>query len=115
MPRLQFVSRNSIRALGFPTIRAARASLYRRAKLLYDFETESGPVAIAQAALLLSFWSPAANAGGAKNPNSAWLSTAIQQAKSADAHNYAAFPAGKLQNILKPVTRNLFLPPFRNG
>ncbi|CAK7205209.1 hypothetical protein SEUCBS139899_007975 [Sporothrix eucalyptigena] len=83
-----FVSRNSIRALGFPTIRLARAALYRRAKLLYDFETESSPAAIAQAALLLSFWSPSTNSG-TKNPNTAWLCTAIQQAKLAEANHYA--------------------------
>ncbi|CAK7215769.1 hypothetical protein SBRCBS47491_002596 [Sporothrix bragantina] len=83
-----FVSRNSIRALGFSTIRLARAALYRRAKLLYDFETESSPAAIAQAALLLSFWSPSTNSG-TKNPNTAWLCTAIQQAKLAEANHYA--------------------------
>ncbi len=85
---MQFVSRNSIRALGFPTIRIARAALYRRAKLLFDFETESSPAAIAQAALLLSFWSPSVNSG-TKNPNTAWLCTAVQQAKLAGAHHYA--------------------------
>ena len=83
-----FVSRNSICALGFPSIRLARAALYRRAKLLFDFETESSPAAIAQASLLLSYWSPSTNPG-TKNPNTGWLCTAIQQAKLAEAHHYA--------------------------
>ncbi|EPE06210.1 fungal transcriptional regulatory protein [Ophiostoma piceae UAMH 11346] len=83
-----FVSRNSIRALGFPSIRLARAALYRRAKLLFDFETESSPAAIAQASLLLSYWSPSTNPG-TKNPNTGWLCTAIQQAKLAEAHHYS--------------------------
>lgn len=83
-----FVSRNSIRALGFPSIRLARAALYRRAKLLFDFETESSPAAIAQASLLLSYWSPSTSPG-TKNPNTGWLCTAIQQAKLAEAHHYS--------------------------
>ncbi|ERS96854.1 hypothetical protein HMPREF1624_07063 [Sporothrix schenckii ATCC 58251] len=96
-----FVSRTSIRALGFPTIRLARAALYRRSKLLYDFETESSPAAIAQAALLLSFWSPSTNLG-TKNPNTAWLCTAIQQAKLAEANHYASLPPdSRRANALK--------------
>ena len=83
-----FVSKSTIKALGYPTIRAARASLYRRAKLLHDLETESSPLAIAQASLLLSFWSPSST----RKPNTAWLSLAIQHAKSAEAHHYAAMP-----------------------
>ncbi|KAH6885956.1 fungal-specific transcription factor domain-containing protein [Thelonectria olida] len=103
-----FVSRSSIKALGYPNIRAARAALYRRAKLLYDFESESSSLSIAQAALLLSFWSPSST----RNPNTSWLSLAIQHAKSAEAHHYAAMPVfsaathpmqHRKQNILKKV------------
>lgn len=101
-----FVSRTSIKALGFASIRAARASFYRRAKLLHDLDTESSPLAVAQAALLLSFWSPATT----KSPNTSWLSLAIQHAKSVEAHHYAAMPVfsstthplqHRKQNILK--------------
>ncbi|KAH7000026.1 fungal-specific transcription factor [Ilyonectria destructans] len=103
-----FVSRTTIKALGFPSIRVARATFYRRAKLLYDFESESSPLSIAQAALLLSFWAPSST----RNPNTSWLSLAIQQAKSAEAHHYAAMPVfsaithpmqHRKQNILKKV------------
>lgn len=101
-----FVSKVSIKALGYPNIRAARAALYRRAKLLYDLESESSPLAISQSALLLSFWSPTTT----RKPNTAWLSLAIQHAKSAEAHHYAAMPVfsasthplqRRKQNILK--------------
>lgn len=101
-----FVSKASINALGYPSIRAARASFYRRAKLLYDLETESSPLAISQTALLLSFWSPSST----RKANTSWLSLAIQHAKSAEAHHYAAMPVfsshthplqHRKQNILK--------------
>ncbi|KAL2755720.1 hypothetical protein ACRALDRAFT_1082152 [Sodiomyces alcalophilus JCM 7366] len=85
-----FVSRNSIKALGYTSIRTARAALYRRAKLLHDLDTELSPLAISQAALLLSFWSPPATPG-LRKPNAAWLSIAIQHAKTAEAHHYASF------------------------
>jgi hypothetical protein len=105
-----FVSRDSIKALGFPSIRAARAGLYRRAKLLYDFESESSPISIAQAALLLSYWSPPAHCQGqgTRKPNSNWLNIAIQHAKVAEAHNYPSIDTStaanvKRQNILKRI------------
>lgn len=103
-----FVSKATIKALGYPTIRAARSSFYRRAKLLHDLETESSPLAIAQAGLLLSFWSPSST----RKPNTSWLSLAIQHAKSAEAHHYAAMPVfsatthplqHRKQNILKRI------------
>ncbi|EEY17793.1 conserved hypothetical protein [Verticillium alfalfae VaMs.102] len=94
-----FVSRQSIKALGYPTIRAARASFYRRAKLLYDLETESSPLSIAQAALLLTHWSAPASHSFRK-PNTQWLAIAIQNAKTAEAHHYDAAPA-HIQNTLK--------------
>lgn len=83
-----FVSQSSIVALGFPSIRAARASLYRRAKLLYDLETELSPVHLSQAALLLTYWSPS-DSSRLKRPNSTWLSMAIQNARAAQGPKYA--------------------------
>uniref|UniRef100_A0A8H7N7F7 Zn(2)-C6 fungal-type domain-containing protein n=1 Tax=Bionectria ochroleuca TaxID=29856 RepID=A0A8H7N7F7_BIOOC len=103
-----FVSKTTLKALGFPSIRAARASLYRRGKLLYDLEAESSPLASAQAAVLLSLWAPPST----KKPNTSWLSLAIQHAKSAEAHHYASMPVfsaethplqHRKQNILKRV------------
>ncbi|CAH0037767.1 unnamed protein product [Clonostachys rhizophaga] len=103
-----FVSKTTLKALGFPNIRAARAGLYRRGKLLYDLEAESSPLASAQAAVLLSLWAPPST----KKPNTSWLSLAIQHAKSAEAHHYASMPVfsaethplqHRKQNILKRV------------
>lgn len=103
-----FVSKPTIKALGFSSIRTARASLYRRAKLLHDLETESSPLALSQACLLLSFWAPTST----RKPNTSWLSLAIQHAKSAEAHHYAAISQfsptthplqHRKQNILKRV------------
>lgn len=84
-----YVSLATVKSLGFPNLRAARATLYRRCKLLYDFESESSMVYLAQAALLLSQWAP--NFTHAfKKANSSWLSAAIQHAKNAEAHHYSA-------------------------
>lgn len=103
-----FVSKSTIKALGFLNIRAARATLYRRAKLLHDLETESSPLALSQACLLLSFWAPSST----RKPNTSWLSLAIQHARSAEAHHYSAMPQfspvthplqHRKQNILKRV------------
>ncbi|KAK9777243.1 putative Zn(2)-C6 fungal-type domain-containing protein [Seiridium cardinale] len=106
---VNFVPKSSINALGFPSIRIARAAIYRRCKLLYDLDSEVSMVSLAQAALLLSHWSP--NFTHAfKKANSAWLGIAIQNAKSAEAHLYSAMPTysataspaqNKKQNVLK--------------
>ncbi|KAI1153153.1 hypothetical protein F4825DRAFT_474930 [Nemania diffusa] len=86
-----FVSKTSIKALGFPNIRSARATIYRRTKLLFDLDTESSLVCVAQAALLLTYWAPNWSLA-TKKPNTAWLGVAIQYAKSAEAHIYSAMP-----------------------
>ncbi|KAI0804418.1 hypothetical protein GGR55DRAFT_691011 [Xylaria sp. FL0064] len=86
-----FVSKASIKALGFPDIRTARATLYRRSKLLFDSDTESSLIRLAQAALLLTYWAPNWSLA-TKKPNTAWLGVAIQNAKSAEAHIYSAMP-----------------------
>ncbi|TDZ46012.1 Cutinase transcription factor 1 beta [Colletotrichum trifolii] len=97
-----FVSRQTIKALGFSTIRAARAAFYRRAKLLYDLESESSPLAVSQAALLLSFRSPPTTPS-LRRSNTAWLAIAIQNARTAEAHRYASrsAPDGRRNNLLK--------------
>ncbi|KAK1969265.1 fungal-specific transcription factor domain-containing protein [Colletotrichum sublineola] len=98
-----FVSRETIKTLGFATIRAARAAFYRRAKLLYDLESESSPLAISQAALLLSFWS-SPTAPAFRKANTAWLIIAIQNAKMVEAHHYATRSAPpKKRNLLKRI------------
>ncbi|KAI5922043.1 fungal-specific transcription factor domain-containing protein [Camillea tinctor] len=118
-----FVSKDSIKALGFPTIRAARATFYRRTKLLYDFDTEASLVCLSQTALLLSYWAPNWS-HASKKPNTIWLGAAIQNAKSAEAHTYSTMPTFsaimepaqfKKQNVLKRlwwccVIRDRILP-----
>ncbi|KAI1489775.1 fungal-specific transcription factor domain-containing protein [Biscogniauxia mediterranea] len=118
-----FVSKDNIKALGFPTIRAARATFYRRTKLLYDFDTEASLVCLSQTALLLSYWAPNWS-HASKKPNTIWLGAAIQNAKSAEAHTYSAMPTfssimepaqSKKQNVLKRlwwccVIRDRILP-----
>lgn len=80
-------------------------------QFLFDFDVESSPIAIAQAALLLSSWSPSATRHCTQT-GSFWLAIAIQQAKSAGAHQYKSLyerfgaesrlPAAvKRRNILK--------------
>ncbi|VUC24966.1 unnamed protein product [Clonostachys rosea] len=87
-----FVSEEVVKHLGFPHTRAARAAFYKRAKLLYNLETESSLVPLAQTALLLSFWAPdpLGGQGGlsdcAKNSTEAWLVLAIHDARNAGAH-----------------------------
>lgn len=86
-----YVSKTSIKALGFPDIRTARATMYRRTKFLFDFDTESSLVCLSQAALLLTYWAPNWSLA-TKKPNTAWLGVAVHNAKSAEAHMYSAMP-----------------------
>ncbi|CAM1502789.1 Fc.00g075650.m01.CDS01 [Cosmosporella sp. VM-42] len=104
-----FTSAKTIKTLGFSDIRQAKASFYRKAKLLFDFESESSPIYIAQAALLLSY-RPSYATLGIKRPNTTWLTTAIQNAEIADANHYTSFQSSspatpqeerKHQNTLK--------------
>ncbi|KAK7432879.1 hypothetical protein QQZ08_000350 [Neonectria magnoliae] len=107
-----FVSEKRLKALGFSDIRTARATFYRRARLLYCFETELLPVHLAQTALLLSFWAPNPSEPrslvGPTKSNTAWLSTAIQHCKAAGAHIQAGplpnLPSGQL---IEPKERTL--------
>ncbi|KAH7127335.1 hypothetical protein EDB81DRAFT_662501 [Dactylonectria macrodidyma] len=89
-----FVSIDTISLLGYTSIRATRASFYRKSKLLYDFNIENSPVAIAQAAILLSFWTPPLNEMD-DMPNTRWLRIAVEYARRADAHVYSAMETPK--------------------
>ncbi|KAM5347621.1 hypothetical protein ACJ41O_007445 [Fusarium nematophilum] len=91
------VSQSTVRALGYPDFRSMRAALFRRTKLLYDLETESSPVVISQASVLLSLASLPANG----KPRTIWLSLAIENAKAAEAHLYSTMAPSKQRNILK--------------
>ncbi|KAK6859768.1 fungal specific transcription factor domain-containing protein [Apiospora arundinis] len=118
-----FVSKEKVKSLGFPSTRVARATLYRRCKLLYDFESESSMIYLAQTAIMLTQWSPNFTQAFKKS-NSTWLSAAIQHAKNAEAHHYSALPTFspiinplqyKKQNVLKRlwwccIVRDRILP-----
>ncbi|UPK95877.1 hypothetical protein LCI18_006812 [Fusarium solani-melongenae] len=80
-----FASSENVTLLRHSSARDLRASCYRKAKLLYDFNTEKSPVAIAHAALLLSFWTPPLDAVD-EMPNARWLSIAIENSLKAKAH-----------------------------
>ncbi|KAH7012854.1 fungal-specific transcription factor domain-containing protein [Ilyonectria destructans] len=73
-----------IRALGFKSIRSARASFYHKAKLLYDFNTEASSISIAQAAVLMTFW--ASPETQPTDLNTMWLKIALHHAKCVGAH-----------------------------
>ncbi|KAL4939227.1 hypothetical protein BDV06DRAFT_225198 [Aspergillus oleicola] len=80
-----FVPVKKLQCLGFESARHARKTLYRRAKLLYWFGTDDDQVSMAQGALLLSLWCPQDND---QHINTWWLSSAIQHARTAQAHCY---------------------------
>jgi hypothetical protein len=76
--------------------------MYRRAKLLYDFDTISDPIAVAQGALILTYYSSdrepvklmqeifdiAGADGLLKLANTSWLRLAIQYAVSVNVPMY---------------------------
>ncbi|KAH7243941.1 fungal-specific transcription factor domain-containing protein [Fusarium solani] len=79
-----FVPLETLENLGFSSLREAKAGFYSKAKLLYDFGSESSSICIAQAALLLSFRSSSTYLG-IKEVNITWLNIAIQHAQIAEA------------------------------
>ncbi|KAF6802737.1 fungal specific transcription factor domain-containing protein [Colletotrichum musicola] len=82
-----FVSAEVIKAMGFNTTADAKSSFYKKAKLLFTHDAESSPVAIAQAALLLTFQAsstetaPKVTTG--RSRSTIWLAVANQNAISA--------------------------------
>ncbi|KAI8649275.1 Cutinase transcription factor 1 beta-like protein [Fusarium keratoplasticum] len=81
-----FVCDTTVMRLGYSDIRSMRASFFRRAKLLLDFGADSSHLSSAQAALLLSFSSMSAK----KKVDTSWLTSAIENARLADAPQYSA-------------------------
>ncbi|KAL2206914.1 hypothetical protein CC79DRAFT_1358695 [Sarocladium strictum] len=83
------VSSTTITSLGFSSAKKARAEYYRRAKLLHDIGSEvTPPHALAQASLLLSFWTPPGRQPTGVTPNTSWLVNAVQYAYAHHAHLY---------------------------
>jgi hypothetical protein len=54
---MQYAPEYSIRLLGFESAKEARNTFYKRAKLLFDFGATSDPIALAQGALILTYYS----------------------------------------------------------
>ncbi|GKT45909.1 cutinase transcription factor 1 beta [Colletotrichum spaethianum] len=86
-----FVPYETIKKLGYSSLKTARAAFYRRAKLLYDMDTESSLLPLAQSALLLIAWVPPCNS--THIPYRMWLGRAIQHAKSLNADRLDTVPA----------------------
>jgi hypothetical protein len=72
-----FVSPRTLKAIGFATLAAARTSLHRQAKLLFDFDTEASVASRAQAALLLSLDHSLPGSDPAR-----WLTVAVYYVKN---------------------------------
>ncbi|KAK0385565.1 hypothetical protein NLU13_6744 [Sarocladium strictum] len=88
-----FVSPDTLRQMGYGSVRAARRVMYERAKMLYHLNAESSRLYLAQAALLLSYWTPAFEETAVK-PNAGWLRAAVENARSVRAHRWHT--SGKL-------------------
>ncbi|KAH6972114.1 hypothetical protein BKA56DRAFT_677088 [Ilyonectria sp. MPI-CAGE-AT-0026] len=106
-----FVPQETIQKLGFSSLRTARTEFYRRTKLLYDLETESEPLPLAQAALLMMGWVPPSNT--TLNPYQKWLAIGIQHARSINADRYAeslepAIPLSPDQSMHHNALRRLW-------
>lgn len=101
---VKFVSSSTIQDLGFRSVRAARATQYRRAKVpffsffytnsmtyltqaLFDFDIERNHLAKAQGALLMTYHVPL------NEPliNSYWLGVAIHFARAEGAERYSTY------------------------
>ncbi|KAM0331295.1 hypothetical protein ACHAQA_002965 [Verticillium albo-atrum] len=87
-----FVSPSTLEQLGYSSVRAARRIMYERAKMLFNFEAEGSRLHMAQAALLLSYWTPPFEEAAYK-PNTGWLRVAIENAKSVKAHQWNSYAA----------------------
>ncbi|KAL4928923.1 Zn(II)2Cys6 transcription factor [Aspergillus undulatus] len=92
-----FVSPTAIQSAGFSDTRAARNTLYTRAKLLYDLNCEISPLFIAQGSLLLSYHTSSNDL----HAGSLWLSISIQGASLFNALNPDLSP--KTDNIKKRI------------
>lgn len=84
-----YIPPSVMQVLGFTNIRSMRSIFFRRTKLLYDFRTESSSLVISQTTLLLSL----ASLSSSKIPETSWLNLAIENAKLAEAHQYATLKA----------------------
>ncbi|KAH7256021.1 hypothetical protein BKA59DRAFT_67350 [Fusarium tricinctum] len=84
-----FVPVDCLKRLGYSDIHSARADLYRKTKLLYDHDIESGHLPLAQGALLLMNWVPNFPVHTSPNPWKTWHGLAFRHADNISAHRYA--------------------------
>ncbi|RMJ08344.1 hypothetical protein CDV36_012053 [Fusarium kuroshium] len=96
-----FMPLQTINRLGYDSIRSARSAFYRKSKLIYDASLEPSKVAIAQAALLLTYWTPPLKADS--KPNTMWLMIAIENARSSRGDGHASLLQQRLCTLIKTM------------
>ncbi|KAK2923095.1 hypothetical protein FoTM2_017337 [Fusarium oxysporum f. sp. vasinfectum] len=101
-----FVPVESLKQLGYSDIHTARADLYRKTKLLYDHEIESGHLPLAQGALLLMNWVPNVPVNTSPNPWKTWHSLALRHAENISAHRYAT--VSDVSSLASPAQKRYF-------
>ncbi|KAI9367178.1 fungal-specific transcription factor domain-containing protein [Aspergillus egyptiacus] len=84
-----FVPLEAAKECGYSSLLSARDDLYRRAKHLYENGIEKDRLVIAQASLLLTYYTTDAE----RSTNSRWLRIAIRHAKKERAHLYYRLPS----------------------
>lgn len=86
--RFQFLPPDVLIALGYNNALKARNEMYQRAKMLYDFNTITDSIGLAQGAVLLTYYC------SDREPmaNTTWLRLAIQYAMAKNAHLYYKEP-----------------------
>ncbi|KAF5013870.1 hypothetical protein FDECE_151 [Fusarium decemcellulare] len=78
-----YVDMDTLKDAGFKTRKQARGTLYRRVRLLYDFDCETDGLVIVQTLLLMSFWYGKTD----DNKNTLhWIDLAISQAFAQSLH-----------------------------
>ncbi|RTE70049.1 hypothetical protein BHE90_015560 [Fusarium euwallaceae] len=98
-----FMPLKTINRLGYDSIRSARSAFYRKCKLIYDASLEPSKVATAQAALLLTYWTPPLKADS--KPNTMWLMIAIENARRcqadrlSDASQFSLLPTSEKSTL----------------
>ncbi|TPX13018.1 uncharacterized protein E0L32_006663 [Thyridium curvatum] len=96
-----YVQLQTLRTLGFATVKQARNNFYSKAKALFDTDPYRDDIISAQGALMLTYHAPTTNA----SISTYWLSTAVHFARSARADTFDTFasstgdgtPAGNAQ------------------
>ncbi|KAF2018781.1 hypothetical protein BU24DRAFT_488852 [Aaosphaeria arxii CBS 175.79] len=88
-----------VQSMGFESIQAARAAFYSRAKALFDLDTCRDAISSSHCALLLTYYTSAADA----TVNSYWVNVAVHYARQAGAHSdiHESDVSPARRNILK--------------